>query len=299
MRRSVSSSSKWAEIAFIEARNGLTYQLIYRKLSGMERDPKLKESFLRRANTEECYCKFWSKYLPGIQLHPDLLKVRLVTLLRYLFGASFIIKFLDKEEENTGKKYVLLRSLVPENDSKSLNRIIESEKKNEKAFAEQVKGSYVKYISFIVLGLADALVEIAGIHAGSLGIYNSTELTGFAGIIAGAAASIAMASAAFVQAKQGFKGSPALAAAYTGISYFVSAIILALPYFFTSNMTLALTTSIIFGFVIIGFVSWYNSIMSGSNCRNDFLELAGIMTGATIALFLLGVGIRHFFGITI
>ena len=101
--------------------------------------------------------------------------------------------------------------------------MIEDEKGHETAFADVVAGSYVIYISFIVLGLADALVEIAGIHAGSLGIYKSTELTGLAGIVAGAAASLAMASAAFAQAKQGFEGSPGLAAAYTGGSYFVAA----------------------------------------------------------------------------
>jgi len=70
---------------------------------------------------------------------------------------------------------------------------------------EQMQGQYLKYISFVILGLADAIVEISGIHAGSLGIYHSTEITGLAGIVAGAAASIAMASAAYAQAKQGFQ----------------------------------------------------------------------------------------------
>ena len=69
-----------------------------------------------------------------------------------------------------------------------------------------------------MLGLADALVEVTAIYTGSLGVYHSTMLTGLAGIIAGAAASISMASAAYLQAKQGFKGSPFVAAGYTGSS---------------------------------------------------------------------------------
>src|SRR3989442_13860801 len=91
-------------------------------------------------------------------------------------------------------------------------------------------------MSFIVLGLADAVVEISGIHAGSLGIYGKTELAGLAGIIAWLAASIAMASAAYAQAKQGFEGSAKWSAIYTGVSYMITAVLLALPSFLTANL---------------------------------------------------------------
>ena len=65
--------------------------------------------------------------------------------------------------------------------------MLQDEAAHEKEFEQKTEGGAVKYISFIVLGLADALVEIAGIHAGSLGIYNSTHgYAGLAGIVAGA-----------------------------------------------------------------------------------------------------------------
>ena len=156
----------------------------------------------------------------------------------------------------------------------------------------ETQGKYIKYISFVVLGLADAIVEISGIHAGSLGIYNRTELAGLAGVIAGAAASIAMASAAFAQAKQGFQGSASISAIFTGISYFVSAIILATPYFLTKVMSFAIGTSIILAIIIIAFISYYNSIISKANFLRDFSELAGITLGASAALFVFGLVIR-------
>ncbi len=219
--------------------------------------------------------------------------------LRWVLGASFAIKYLEGQEASTIKKYEELRPLIPSEDKKFFEDIIVDEKGHENSFAEEVQGGYVRYISFIVLGLADALVEIAGIHAGSLGIYKSTELTGLAGIIAGAAASLAMASAAFAQAKQGFQGKASLAAAYTGISYFVNAVVLATPYFLTKNMLAAITTSVSFGVVIIAFISWYNSVMSSSHLKRDFAELAGIMLGATLALYVLGTLVRVLFGITV
>jgi VIT1/CCC1 family predicted Fe2+/Mn2+ transporter len=223
----------------------------------------------------------------------------LVLFLRRLFGASFAIKFLERRESSTAKKYEALKSSVPAEDQEAFQSMIDDERGHETTFADVVAGTYVKYISFIVLGLADALVEIAGIHAGSLGIYNSTELTGLAGIVAGAAASLAMASAAFAQAKQGFEGKPVLAAAYTGGSYFVAAVVLALPYFLTSMMISAITLSLVFGLAMIAFVTWYNSIISAGRFVKDFSELAGVMLGATFVLYLFGSLIRALFGITI
>ncbi len=256
--------------------------------------------FEKLSAMEHTHYDLWMKYRPqGTEIGPKKATVYLVLFLRRIFGASFAIKFLEHREAETVKKYEALKSSVPAEDQAAFQSMIEDEKGHETAFADIVAGTYVKYISFVVLGLADALVEIAGIHAGSLGIYNSTELTGLAGIVAGAAASLAMASAAFAQAKQGFEGKPGLAAAYTGGSYFVAAVALALPYFLTKQMIGAITLSLIFGLAMIAFVTWYNSIISGGRFLKDFAELAGVMLGATFALYVFGNVIRLVFGITI
>lgn len=294
-----SVSRSLSEISVSECRDELTDYTIYKKLSEVEKDQKLRATFSKLSETEHRHYRFWKKYTRIENIGPDRIRVGFVLLLRRLMGPSFIIKYLEGGEASTIRKYDALRKHIPQEDKKEFERIIKDEEEHELAFAERIQGSYVKYISFIVLGLADAIVEIAGIHAGSLGIYNSTELTGLAGIIAGAAASISMASAAFAQAKQGFQGSASVAAGYTGISYFVSAVILATPYFLTRSMAAAITTSLIFGVFLIAFVSWYNSVISGSNVRKDFSELAAIMLGATVALYILGFVIRHLLGISI
>lgn len=225
--------------------------------------------------------------------------VYFVLILRRILGDSFTIKFLEHREASTIGKYEALRPSVPPEDKAFFEQMIDDEKGHETGFAADVEEQYVKYIAFILLGLSDALVEIAGIHAGSLGIYASTKLIGLAGIVAGPAASLAMASAAYAQAKQGFEGSPSVAAAYTGASYFACAVCLALPYFLTRVMIMAISSSVTVGIVIIASVSWYNSIMSGAVLRKEFLQFAGIMLGATLALFVFGLVIRAVFGITI
>lgn len=287
------------EIALEGSRDEMTDYTVFKKLSSIERNPKSKEIYAKLADVEYRHYKFWSRYVKNQNVRPDLLKVYLVLFLRYIFGGAFAVKYLEKHEILAIKRDEFIRSSIPKKDLKIFDQIVIDEKKHEKTFADQIQGAYVKYISFVVLGLADALVEIGGIHAGSLGIYNSTELTGLAGIVAGLAASIAMATAAYAQAKQGFKGSAALAAMYTGVSYFVSAVLLALPYFLTSTMLYAITVSLVVGMIIIALATWYNSIMSGSNFKRDFMELAGIMLAATIVLFIFGLAIRSVFHISI
>ena len=290
-------SKSLINVAVQESRDEITASTIYKRLASREKNPKFKKVFLEFVSVEYEHYKFWIKYTQKGEIKPDIFKVYFVLFLRYIMGAAFVIKYLEKSEAAATKKYESIRKIMPKSDMEKLNKIILEEEEHEHKFAEQVQGTYVKYISFVVLGLADALVEIAGIHAGSLGIYDSTELTGLAGIVAGAAASIAMASAAYAQAKQGFKGSASLAAAYTGISYFASAVLLATPYFLTGTMLLAIVSSIIVGMVILAVASWYNSIISGSKFRRDFLELAGIMLAATVALFFFGLAIRNIFHI--
>jgi VIT1/CCC1 family predicted Fe2+/Mn2+ transporter len=287
------------DIAAKECEDELTDYTIYLKLSQVEKDSRYVKTFLRLSDMEHGHYDFWKKYCKNADPKPSWYKVSKFMVLRRVFGPSFAIKQLEGNESQAIRKYESMRHLIPQKDRREFESVIADEKEHEQLFASHVAGSYVKYVSFVVLGLADALVEIAGIHAGSLGIYNSTELTGLAGIIAGAAAALSMASAAYAQAKHGFEGSPRLAAVYTGASYYASAIVLALPYFLTKAMALAMGSSLIVGIIIIAFASWYNSIMTGSDFRRNFIELAGIMLAATAILFVFGFIIRSTLGITI
>ncbi len=287
------------DVAKKEARDEITDYTIYKLLSKNSRDTEQRTVFKKISEMEMKHYKFWMDYCDGSKIEANHAKVWYMLLIRHLMGASFTIKYLEGSESATIKKYEKLRSIIPKNKRKVFESIINDEIYHEAAFANQIQTSYTKYVSFIVLGLADALVEIAGIHAGSLGIYDSTFLTGLAGVIAGAAASISMASAAYAQAKQGFGGSARMAASYTGVSYFLSAVILAFPYFIIPIATIAMVSSLILGMLMIFFTSWYNSIMSGGSLKKDFFELAGVMIGATIVLFILGFVIRSAFGITL
>lgn len=289
------------EVAIEASKDELTDYAVYNKLAEpkYEKNPKFREILTGLAKTEHGHFEFWIKYVPEkrSEIKVGSFTVLYVILLRFIFGVSFAVKYLERRENKIIAKYKSIKQMIPSEDQAEFEKMIRDEEEHENQFASQIHGSTVKYISFVVLGLADALVEIAGIHAGSLGIYKSTELTGLAGIIAGASASIAMASAAYAQAKQGFEGSASLSAFYTGISYFVSAIILATPYFLTRDMTTAIASSLLAGVLIIGFVSYYNSILSNASFMRNFGELTGVMLGASFALYILGSVVSSVFHI--
>lgn len=288
-------------MAIEASKDELTDHTVYRKLAERryEKNSKFREILSDLARTEKGHFEFWIKYAPEERdaIKVSKLTVSYVILLRFIFGVSFAVKYLERRENKVIAKYRSIKHLIPSEDQTEFEKMVKDEEEHENYFANQIQGSTVKYISFIVLGLADALVEIAGIHAGSLGIYKSTELTGLAGIIAGASASIAMASAAYAQAKQGFKGSASLSAFYTGISYFISAVILATPYFLTKDMETAIAASLFAGVLIIAFVSYYNSIISNASFTRNFAELTGVMFGASLALYILGFVVSSVFHI--
>jgi VIT1/CCC1 family predicted Fe2+/Mn2+ transporter len=296
----MASTTTLPKVALESARDEYTDHVVYKRLSESTKEPKLKEILSTLSNTEYRHYEFWKKYVaPDAKIRANTWSIYVTLFLRAIFGYSFAIKYLEKHETSVIKKYKLVKNSIPEEDQRQFDEMVRDEEEHENTWMEQMQGRYLKYISFIILGLADAIVEISGIHAGSLGIYHSTEITGLAGIVAGAAASIAMASAAYAQAKQGFQGSPSVSAIFTGVSYFINAIVLAAPYFFTKSQEVAISSSIVLAILIIAFVSYYNSVVSQSHFLRDFSELAGIMLGASAALFLFGLLIRSVFGITI
>lgn len=300
-QRNLSATYTLDEVANHGCKDEYTDYVVYKRLADRtnSKNPKLKEVLSKLSTIEYGHYEFWSKYASRKDVKVGTGLIYLILLIKIIFGTTFAIRFLEKHETATIAKYKAVAHLIPEADKSAFQNIIHEELEHENEFANQVQGSVVKYISFIVLGLADAIVEISGIHAGSLGIYKLTELTGLAGIVAGAAASIAMASAAYAQAKQGFQGSASISAVFTGVSYFISAVILALPYFFTKDMTSAIFTSVVLAIIIIAFISYYNSIVSQGKFAKDFLELVGITLGATVALYFFGELVRSIFGITI
>lgn len=259
---------------------------------------KLKPKLDAMAKQEYKHYQFWSRYISNKPKISNT-KIILMKFLALIMGITFVIKMLEKHEEEVIARYKSIIHLLNEEDRRELESIISDEEKHEEALLASLGEERIKYLGFTVLGLSDALIEIAGIHAGTLGVYTNTFNAGLAGLIAGVAASIAMASAAYNQAKQtrGI-GKPVVASTYTGIAYIITALLLALPYFIIHDILEALLVSLIISIAILAYIALYSHILYNRNFFRELGETSAIIFGATLALYVFGGVVGEYLGVS-
>src|SRR5207244_5775066 len=105
-----------------------------------------------------------------------------IVLIRIILGLTFTLKMMERHEGKLHQRYKRVAESIPAADKARFEAMMESEEHQEDLLIGEIRENRVKYMSFIVLGLADAVLQISGIHAGSLGIYGRTELAGLAEI---------------------------------------------------------------------------------------------------------------------
>ncbi len=259
----------------------------------------LKDGLELLAVEEYKHFQFWSKYVNNYKPRVSLYKILLFKLVAVIMGITFVIKLLENHEKDTIENYKSISDLLDEESKEELLNIIKDEEEHEEYLLSNLREERVKYLGFTVLGLSDALIEIAGIHAGTLGVYVNTFTAGLAGLIAGIAASIAMASAAYNQAKQTVGiGRPLRASTYTGIAYMITALLLALPYFVIHDIIYALIISLIVSEAILVYISLYSYILYKRNFFRELGETSAIIFGATFALYIFGSVVGEYLEIT-
>lgn len=113
------------------------------------------------------------------------------------------------------------------------------------------------YISAIVLGLNDALVELTGALAGFTMALHDNRLIALAGLTTGVAATLSMAASEFLAREADPNAShPYTAAVYTGITYLITVALLLLPYFLLDDPYLALACCLLTAASIITAFTW-------------------------------------------
>ncbi len=274
-----------------------TDHLVYQKLAARESSPERRETLLSLSRQEEAHYKFWKSVLDGYEPRVRRLFLRMVVVMRYLFGVTFAVKFLERHEEQVIKEYRRVRPFFDGEAAGQLDQIIADEEKHEDFFIGQINEGVVKYLGFIVLGLADAIIEITGVHAGFLGVTSSTTMAGVAGLIVGFAAAISMATAAYLQAKQSTERNPITSALITGFSYILAVVFLALPYFLTGNMLLAFLVSLLMAMLLTAYFTFYSAVLFDRHFGKEFLESSALTLGTAIATYFFGELLGKIFGI--
>ena len=277
-----------------EYREYVTYGI----LAKLERNEKRRRILETLSSQELGHFQFLSRF---VEVKPSLWRVRLhaylMALLRLIFGVTFVAKFSERGEQKAIIHYRSMEGLLHGDDLAALQNIIREEEEHEKALISQLDETIVRYMGALVLGLADAIIEITGTHAGTLGTTNNTIVAGVIGLIVGVGAAISMASASYLQTKHEMGKSPAIAALVTGIGYIFAVSLISLPYFLTHNIYLAFGASISAGALLTLLFTFQASVYAEKDFRFEFLQTLGLLLGTAFLTYFIGEWLGYLFGI--
>jgi len=275
-------------------RQELTEHIVYARLADLAKDEKNKEILKQLSEDELRHYKAW-KQLTNAEPKQKSFKIWRYVLISRLFGLTFGLKLMERGEKNAEKSYGKVSEQVP-----AALEMSKDEGRHEKQLLELIDEEKLKYVSSVVLGLNDALVEFTGALAGFTFALQDARLVGMTGLITGIAASLSMGTSEYLSTKsEGGDKSPRKASMYTTSAYFTTVFVLIMPFVLLENIYLSLALSISSGILIIFVFTFYISVAKDLSFRKRFLETASISLGVAGLTFMLGLLVRILFGVQI
>ena len=285
---------KTLDIILTSQKNEITEHIIYSKLSQSIKDKQNKEVLKQISDDEKRHYGFWKKYT-NKDVKPDKLKIWWYYLISRIFGITFGIKLMERGEEDAQVIYEKISEHVP-----SAKQIVYDEDMHEQKLVNMINEDRLKYISSIVLGLNDALVELTGALAGFTLALQNTNLIGVTGLITGIAASLSMGASEYLSTKsEETEKNPAKAALYTSVAYVLTVFLLIFPYLILTNVYLCLGLALMDAIVIILIFTFYVSVAKELEFKKRFLEMALISLGIAALSFVIGYLVNTIFNVTV
>lgn len=273
--------------------NELDESIIYKKIARFAKGDQNKKTLERLASEEAAHYDIWKSYT-GVEMKPRRAKILKYTLLARLLGFTFAVKLMERGEEVAQSTYELLAEEVPES-----TQIRRQEEEHEKALLEILDEELLHYVGSMVLGLSDALVELAGSLAGFTFAMQNTRLVALSGLIVGISATFSMASSEFLSAKSEGRKDAFKSCAYTGVAYLLTVAALILPYLLVPQPLVALGIMIGIIVLIIAAFTYYTSVAQDLKFLPRFFEMAGISIGVAVISFGVGILAKQLLGVDI
>ncbi len=248
-------------------KNEITEHYIYKNLA-RKAEGKNREILEQIANEELAHYNIWKKYT-GVDVNPDKFKILLYTFIARIFSLTFAIKMMEKGENLAEHKYKQLIEEIPEAEA-----IMEDEEKHENLLIEMINEEKISYISSMVLGINDAIVELTGAIAGLTFAMQNTKLVGMSGLIMGIAAALSMAASEYLSQKsevdEDDEKDPLKASFYTGLAYSFTVVVLVFPYFVFSSYLYALALMFFDAVLVILFFTFFLSVVKDADFKSSF-----------------------------
>jgi len=272
-------------------KNEVAEHAVYGALAKRIKGPNAK-ILAKIAGEEEKHARIWARYT-GVMPKCPKWKIFYHQILAMVFGLTFVINLMETGEEKAQEIYSSISDEVPEALS-----IYEQEQEHEQALIEMIDEERLKYISSMVLGLNDALVELTGALAGFTFALGESRIIAMAGFITGSAATLSMAASEYL-AKKNDPGEkhPFKAAIYTGIAYMIAVTALLIPFFFIPVPVAALFFCLVNVAIVILVFTFFVSVVRKEPFKPAFLEMICISFGVAAISFIIGWIARTALGI--
>lgn len=275
-------------------KNEITEYVIYKKIAKSTKDESNKKVLEKIADEELKHYNIWKSYT-NIDVKPNKAKIHFYVFLSKILGLTFSLKLMEKGEERAQVNYKDVFDVIPE-----AQMIEEQEQEHEAELLSMIEEEKLNYIGSIVLGLNDALVELTGALAGLTFALQNGVLIASSGLITGIAASLSMAASEYLSQRAEGNENALKSAAYTGITYLITVVLLILPYLLIpKNYFLSLVLTLIIAVIIILGFNFYISVAKDLPFKKRFLEMAGISFGVAGLTFFIGFLVRVTLGIEI
>lgn len=273
--------------------NERTESEVYKKIAKFAKGEENKKALERLSAEEFAHHEIWKKYT-GIEMKPQKAKVFKFTWIARLLGFTFAVKLMERGEGIAQENYALIAQEVPESI-----HIKEQEEEHEATLLTMLDEEKLHYVGSMVLGLSDALVELAGSLAGFTFALQNTKLVALSGLIVGISATFSMASSEFLSAKSEGRKDAFKSCTYTGIAYLLTVVALILPYLLISHPLIALGVMIGIIVLIIAGFTYYTSVAQDLKFGARFWEMTLISVGVAAISFLVGILAKQLLGVDI
>lgn len=272
-----------------------TAHALYKRIAQQQKNENNRQVLDDFANEELSHSIFFEKYT-GEKGEPKKFKVWWYSLLTFVFGYTFSIKLMEKNEEFTLKDYRDLEKVIPD-----IGKIIHDEEKHEQILIDMIDEDRLKYVGSMVLGLNDALVELTGTIAGLTFALQNTRLVALSGIVTGISATLSMAASNFLAENADGSENALKSSVYTGVAYLITVVLMVLPYLILPN-EMYLTAFLIMITIVIAIIflfNYYISIAKSQSFKKNFFTMALISLSVALIAFVIGIIAKNLLGVDI
>lgn len=267
----------------------------YRRIATQFKGDINHEELSKIADAVAEQAQYWERYT-GKSLAPNMREAKRYVRIARLFGFTFAMKLLDQHKTKLMHHSQQLSHEIPE--------IFDMEQKETERDAQLfalLNEKRLSYVGAMILGMNDAIVEITGTLAGLTLAMQNTRLIALSGLITGIAATLSMAASEYLAEKSNGKPDAKRSALYTGVAYFVTVVILLLPYLLLENSLYLLAMGIMLCLVvlILAAFNFYISVAKGVPFKKRFGQMLAISLGVALLSFVLGLAVKVGLGVDV